>query len=180
MSFSVIPAHAAELERRTVPVSAASLADARYPFASRVTRHEWHLLLEIWERLQPYADRFAFVFFDTLFAQAPEFRQFFGGASLDAEFLQFAHLLTEIVSAHGDPVELERRIAAVVRRFGGGQSSAGDADAMRAAIAEMLHEVAASGMSREMRSSWKSAYISLAATLRCAARRPVYETAEAA
>jgi hemoglobin-like flavoprotein len=177
MSFDLISTHAAELDRRGASVS---FADARYPFASRVTRREWHLLLETWERLQPYADRFASIFFDTLFASAPELRQLFGGASLDAQFLQFAHLLTSLVSAHGDRVELDRRIEAVVAHFGGTRRRANGEDAIRAAIGEMLREVSTSGMPREMRSSWKCAYISLAATLRSAARRASRETAEAA
>ena len=178
MSFVIMPAQTAHFERgQRAP---ASFTDAAYPFAARVTRHEWHLLLEIWERLQPYADRFASTFFDTLFAWAPEYRQFFGGASLDAQFLRFAHLLTELVSAHGDRLEVERRTEAVVARFGVGRSFPyGDA-AIRAAITDMLDEVSASRMPEEMRSSWKCAYISLAATMRSAARRMSRETAEAA
>src|SRR5688572_24246449 len=148
MSFDLISTHAAELERRRP--APPSFADARYPFASRVTRREWHLLLEMWERLQPYADRFASAFFDTLFAWSPKSARFFEGASLDAQFLQFAHLLTELVSAHGDPVELQRRIEAVASRFSRpGSSPDGDA-AIRAAIAEMLNEVSVSRMLPEM------------------------------
>ena len=170
MLFDIISTQAPALERRrTVPDS---IADARYPFAALVTRHEWQLLLEMWERLQPHADRFASAFFDTLFAQSPEFVRFFRGASLDAQFLQFAQLITELVSAHRDPVELQRRIDRVVGRFTAAGSTAAEDDAIRAAIAAMLGEVSAAAMSFEMRSSWKSAYISVVATMRDASRRP--------
>jgi hemoglobin-like flavoprotein len=168
MSFAIIPTHAAELERsRALPVS---FVDPGYRFATRVTRHEWRTLLATWEQLQPYADSFASAFFDTLFDSAPELRQLFGGSSLEADFLQFAHLLTELVSAQDSPEELDRRIEAVVCRLGGDLVHEHDA-AIRGAIAAMMSEVAFSGMTREVRSLWKSAYAHLGTVLTAATRR---------
>ena len=175
MSLEITSTHAAYVERRRVAPD--SLIHALSPIAGRVTPREWDLLLELWEQLQPYADRFASAFFDTLFARAPELRPYFVGASLAAQFLQFAHLVTGLVSAHGDRVELRRRTEGIVLRMGGGQNGE---SAVRAAVAALLDEVSASGMPSEVRSSWRSAYISLAATLRRAARRPGHETAAAA
>ena len=79
-------------------------------FGPRLARHEWQMLLDRWQRLQPYADRFATAFFDTLFGCEPDFAHRFGGATLEAHFLRFAHLLTEIVSAQDDREELDHRI----------------------------------------------------------------------
>jgi len=172
MSFAINPTHAAELERsRALPVS---FVDPGYRFAGRVTRDEWRMLMATWDQLQPYADAFASSFFDTLFDLAPELRQLFGGTSLETEFLRFAHLLVELVSAQEDPRELDRRIDLVVYRLGG---SARDErhTAIRAAIAAMMKAVASSGMTREMRSSWQSAYVYVDTVLRSAARRAAHD-----
>ena len=56
-------------------------------FGPRLARHEWQMLLDRWQRLQPYADRFATAFFDTLFGCEPDFAHRFGGATLEAQFL---------------------------------------------------------------------------------------------
>ena len=89
----------------------------RSPFAAPLARHEWQVLLDRWQRLQPYADRFATAFFDTLFAHEPEFVQLFGSASLEAQFLLFAHVLSEIVTATDDSDELARCVELVVQRL---------------------------------------------------------------
>jgi hemoglobin-like flavoprotein len=136
------------------------------PFGARLARHEWQTLLDRWQRLQPNADRFATVFFDTLFAWEPELRQFFGGASLEAQFLRFAHLLTEIVSAAGEPDELDHRVELVVQRFARDDSATDQSRAMKAAIAAMLDEVAVADMTRQMRADWKAAYVAVATMLR--------------
>jgi len=156
MSFAIIPthapAHAAELERcRAVTVS---YVDPGYRFAARVTREEWRTLMATWDQLQPYADSFASAFFDTLFDLAPDLRQLFGGTSLETEFLRFAHLLVELVSAQEDPRELDRRIDVVIHRLGG--NARDERHAIRAAITAMMKAVASSGMTRETRSSWQS------------------------
>jgi hemoglobin-like flavoprotein len=167
MSFAIIPTHAAELERcRAVTVS---YVDPGYRFAARVTRDEWRMLMATWDQLQPYADSFASAFFDTLFDLAPDLRQLFGGTSLETEFLRFAHLLVELVSAQEDPRELDRRIDVVIHRLGG--NARDERHAIRAAITAMMKAVASSGMTREMRSSWQSAYVYLATMLGSAARR---------
>jgi len=140
--------------------------DAISSLGPRLARHEWHVLLERWQKLQPNADRFATVFFDTLFAADPELRQFFGGASLEAQFLRFAHLMTEIVSAAGDPEELDHRVEVVVQRFARDDSATDQSRAMKLAIAAMLEEVAASDMTRQMRADWKAAYAAVGAMVR--------------
>ena len=91
MSFDEILASAADPDR------CSNTSELPYPL-ERLT-DEWQVLLDRWQRLQPFADRLATAFFDTLFACDPDLRQLFGGASLEAQFLRFAHLLTEIVSA---------------------------------------------------------------------------------
>jgi hemoglobin-like flavoprotein len=163
MSFDPIPALAANKDRRPAPVS---FAQSHYDFAARLSRHEWHLMMDRWERLQPYADRFATTFFDTLFAWEPDFRQFFGGASLEAQFLRFAHLLTQIVSAEDDREELDYRTEEIVRRYARDDSETERSYALRAAIAALLGDVAAAQMTPHMRASWKAAYAAVATILR--------------
>ena len=94
-------------------------------FGPRMARHEWQMLLDRWQRLQPYADRFATAFFDTLFGSEPDFAHQFGGATLEAQFLRFAHLLTEIVSAEDDREEVDHRIEQFVQRYARDDSATG-------------------------------------------------------
>jgi hemoglobin-like flavoprotein len=172
MSFVMIPTHAAELQRRrALPASA---VEPGYRFAASVTRDEWRTLMTTWDQLQPYADSFASTFFDTLFDLAPDLRQLFGGTSLETEFLRFAHLLVELVSAQEDPRELDRRIDVVVHRLGGSARDERHA-AIRTAIAAMMKAVASSGMTRELRSSWQTAYVYLDTVLASAARRAAHD-----
>ena len=163
MSFDPIPALAASHGRRTTPVS---FAQSHYEFAARLSRHEWQVMMDRWERLQPYADQFATTFFDTLFAWEPDFRQVFGGASLEAQFLRFAHLLTHIVSAEDDREELDHRVEVIVRRYARDDSETERAYALRAAIAALLADVAAAQMTPENRASWKAAYAAVSSILR--------------
>ena len=122
--------------------------------------NESNMLLNRWERLQPYADRFATTFFDALFEADPELRRLFRNASLETQFIQFAHLLTKIVSATDDRGELDRRIELIVRRLAGGSTSR--ARAVRAAIAAMLVQVELTAMTPQMLIPWKAAYAVLA------------------
>ena len=135
-------------------------------FGPRMARHEWQMLLDRWQRLQPYADRFATAFFDTLFGCEPDFAHQFGGATLEAQFLRFAHLLTEIVSAEDDREELDRRVEQVVQRYAWDDSATRQSRAVRAAIAAMLEEVVRAGLTRQMRADWKSANAAVNGMLR--------------
>ena len=126
-------------------------------FGPRLARHEWQMLLDRWQRLQPNADRFATAFFDTLFGCEPDFVHRFGGATLEAQFLRFAHLLTEIVSAEDDPEELEHRTEQIVQRYARDDSATGPSRAVRAAIAALLQEVARVGLTPQMRADWRTA-----------------------
>jgi len=135
-------------------------------FGPRMARHEWQMLLDRWQRLQPYADRFATAFFDTLFGSEPDFAHQFGGATLEAQFLRFAHLLTEIVSAEDDREELDRRIEEIVQRYARDDSATGKSRAVRAAIAAMLQEVERVGLTPQMRSDWRSASAAVNGMLR--------------
>ena len=150
-------------EGRVAPVS---FAESHFVFGERLSRHDWDVLVARWEQLQPYADRFATAFFDTLFAWAPDFRQVFGGASLQAQFIRFAHLLTQIVSATDDREELDQRIEAVVHRFARADSETSQSHAMRAAIAAMLDEVSRSAMPAPVLVTWKAAYVAVGNILR--------------
>jgi len=138
----------------------------RYPFAARLARHEWQVLLDRWQRLQPYADRFATAFFDTLFAHEPEFVQLFGSASLEAQFLRFAHVLSEIVSATDDADELARCVELVVQRFAKDDCATDQSQAVRAAIAATLAELAKADLTPHMRASWHAAYVAVTAIVR--------------
>jgi len=137
-----------------------------------VTRDEWRTLMATWDQLQPYADSFASAFFDTLFDLAPDLRQLFGGTSLETEFLRFAHLLTELVSAQEDSLELDHRIDVVIHRLGG--NAVDEQNAIRAAIEAMMNAVTSSAMTREMQGSWRSAYVYLGTVLGNAARRAAH------
>jgi hypothetical protein len=167
MSFASTYSHPADLERcHTVSTPVAEVA---YPYTARVTRRDWELLLDSWERLQPNADRFATTFFDTLFTCDPELRQLFGGASLETQFVKFAHLLTEIISVEDDPYQLGRRIDMVVHRYGGDSSGEHDR-AIRAAITAMLAEASLARLTPEMRLWWKSGYATVETIIRKGAR----------
>jgi hemoglobin-like flavoprotein len=132
--------------------------------------YECDALLNRWERLQPYADRFATAFFDTLFEADPELGQLFSNASLETQFTRFAHLLTKIVSATDDDEELNRRIESTVRRFTRGGSDTVRSRAVRAAIAAMLVQVALTAMTPQMLAPWKAAYTTVTEMLRGTAR----------
>ena len=135
-------------------------------FGPRLARHEWQMLLDRWQRLQPCADRFATAFFDTLFGCEPDFAHRFGGATLEAQFLRFAHLLTEIVSAEDDREELDRRVEEIVLRYARDDSATGQSRAVRAAIAAMLQEVGRVGLTPQMRADWRSASTAVNGMLR--------------
>ena len=176
MSFDAIPVSAPGPNRGRS--SSDSFVESPYPFGSRLSRREWQVLLDRWQALQPFADRFATVFFDTLFDWDPDLRQLFGGASLAAQFLRFAHLLTEIVSAAGEPDELDLRVEVIIQHSAD-DSATEQSRAVRAAIAATLEEVAAAGMTPSMWESWKAAYVAVAALLsgtRLAGRRRRFGT----
>jgi hemoglobin-like flavoprotein len=162
MSFDAIPVSAAGPDRGRS--SSDSFVELPYSFGTRLSRREWQVLLDRWQGLQPFADRFATAFFDTLFNWDPDLRQLFGGASLEAQFLRFAHLLTEIVSAAGEPDELDIRVE-VIMQHSADDSAAEQSRAVRAAIAATLEEVAAAGMTAPMWASWKAAHVAVAALL---------------
>jgi hypothetical protein len=124
------------------------------------------MLLDRWQKLQPYADRFATAFFDTLFGCEPDFAHRFGGATLEAQFLRFAHLLTEIVSAEDDREELDHRVEQIVHRYARDDSATGKSRAVRAAIGAMLQEVASVGLTPQMRADWRSANAAVNGMLR--------------
>ena len=148
--------HAQEWDRLSVPEDTAMFSDTT-AFGPRMARHEWQMLLDRWQRLQPYADQFATAFFDTLFSCEPEFAHWFGSATLEAQFLRFAHLLTEIVPAEDDPEELDHRIEQIVQRYARDDSATGQSRAVRAAITAMLLEVEQVGLTPQMRADWRSA-----------------------
>jgi len=167
MSFTITSGYPVEDER--CHTSPAVFAELEYPYTTRVTRREWHVLLESWERLQPIADQLATVFFDTLFSCEPELRYLFGGSSLEIQFIKFAHLLTELVSLKDDAAEIERRIDTIVHRYSA-DSSADHERAIRAAIAAMLAEASVTRMTPEMRLSWKAAHVTVVTIIRNGAR----------
>lgn len=135
-------------------------------FGARLARHEWQTLLDRWQKLQPYADRFATAFFDTLFGCEPDFAHRFGGATLETQFLRFAHLLTEIVSAEDHREELDRRVEQIVQRYARDDSATRQSRAVRAAIAAMLEEVARAGLTPQIRADWRSANATVNGMLR--------------
>ena len=153
MLFDATPTNAAGADARR---DAASISESAYPFGPHLARHEWQVLLDRWQGLQPYADRFATAFFDTLFGCEPQFVHLFGGASLEAQFLRFAHLLTEIVSAGDDRDELDRRIEQIVHRYARDDSATDQSRAVRAAIAALLEAVSRAGLTPQVRAAWRS------------------------
>ena len=154
MSFASVHTPA-ELER--YHAASTSFAELVYPYTARVTRQDWQLLLDSWERLQPNADRFATAFFDALFTSEPELRLLFGGTSLETQFIKFAHLLTELISAEDDPHELAERIDMIAHRYAGDSSGEND-HAFRAAITAMLAEVSLARLTPQARQWWKAGY----------------------
>jgi hypothetical protein len=167
MSLASTSAHSAELERYYAgPIPFAELG---YPYIARVTRPEWQLLLDSWERLQPNADQFATVFFGTVFACDPELRQLFGGTSLETQFIKFAHLLTELIAVGDDPHQLEHRIDMIAHRYGDDPSVDHDC-AIRAAITATLAEAARTRLTPEARLWWKSAHATVVTIIRKGAR----------
>ena len=55
MSLASTSAYAVEVERRNA--APAQFTALEYPYAPRVTRRDWRMLLASWEQLQPNADR---------------------------------------------------------------------------------------------------------------------------
>ena len=155
MSFACAYSDSAELERRHARSGLS--AELAYPYTRQVTRQEWQLLLDSWERLQPNADRFATTFFDTLFGTEPELRQLFGGTSLETQFIKFAHLLTELISVEDDPRELADRGDMIALRYAGDSSGEHD-HAFRAAITAMLADVSLARLTPDARQWWKAGY----------------------
>ena len=151
-----VPNHDKEWDRLSVPGNTTMFSDTT-AFGPRLARHEWQMMLDRWQTLQPYSDRFATVFFDTLFGCEPDFAHGFAGATLEAQFLRFAHLLTEIVSAEDDRVELDRRVEEIVQRYARDDSATGQSRAVRAAIAAMLQEVERVALTPQMRADWRAA-----------------------
>jgi len=167
MSFTSTSTHAVELEHHhTAPIR---FTELEYPYTARVNRREWQMLLDGWERLQPTADRFATVFFDTLFSCEPSLRYLFGGTALETQFLKFAHLLTELVPVAEDPEAVEHRIDAVVRRYVR-DAAANHDHAIREAITAMLAEVSAARLTAEMRLRWKTTHATVVTIIRNGAR----------
>lgn len=160
MSFDAISALAGNCGRP------GSIAESHVQFPAPSLRHERDILLSRWQQLQPYADRFATVFVDTLFAHRTDFRELFGGGSLEAQFVLLAHVLTQIVCADDDREEMDLRVELIVRRFARADSSTRQSRAMRAAVAATLREVAVSGISPQSRVLWKAAYAAVGAILR--------------
>src|SRR4051812_31262689 len=80
MSFETTSALAANSDLGTRP---ASMAEPHVQSSARLARPEWQELLDRWQRLQPYADRLATVFLDTLFARGADFHQVLGGGALE-------------------------------------------------------------------------------------------------
>ena len=160
MSFDSISALAGNAS------SPGSIAESHVQSATRSLRHERDILLGRWQQLQPYADRFATVFVDTLFTHRTDFRELFGGRSLEAQFVLLAHVLTQIVCADDDREEVDLRVELIVRRFARDDSSTRQSRAIRAAVAATLREVVASGLPAQSRLSWKAAYAAVGVILR--------------
>lgn len=142
-----------------------SIVESHVQSATRSLRQERDILLGRWQQLQPYADRFATVFVDTLFAHRTDFRELFGGRSLEAQFVLLAHVLTQIVCADDDREAMDVRVELIVRRFARDDCSTRQSRAMRAAVAATLREVAAAAMSAQSRLLWKAAYAAVGAIL---------------
>lgn len=166
MSFASVHTPA-ELER--YHADSTPFAELVYPYKSHVTRQDWQLLLDSWERLQPNADRFATAFFDALFTSEPELRLLFGGTSLETQFIKFAHLLTELISVEDDPHELAERIDMIARRYTGDSSGEND-HAIRAAITTMLAEVSLARLTPDARQWWKAGYAMVGTIIRKGSR----------
>jgi hypothetical protein len=152
MSFDATAVSAASSGRRR---DAASPVESSSRFGTRLANRERQTLINQWERVQPYADRFASAFFDTLFTVDPDFGYLFSCGSLDAQFVRFAHLLSQIVSATDDREELERRVEVIVHRFARDDSEADRSCAIRAAIASVLVQVELTAMTASMLTAWK-------------------------
>jgi hemoglobin-like flavoprotein len=138
-----------------------------------MTSEERRLLLESWQRLHPHAERLAHVFFERLFALEPDCRQIFAGTSLETQFLQFAHMLTELtVLQVDDPARLVQMAAELGRRHAAYGVRDDHYHAFDAALATMLDSAPASSGTPEVRAAWREAYELIATIMRRAAARP--------
>jgi hemoglobin-like flavoprotein len=138
-----------------------------------MTPDERQLLLESWQRLHPHADRLALVFFDRLFAVAPDCRRIFAGAALEAQFLRFAHMLAELTTLQADaPEKLVRMTAELGRRHAAYGVRDEHYHAFEDAILTMLDSAPACCGTPEVRAAWREAYELIATIMRRAAARP--------
>ena len=131
------------------------------------------LLLESWQRLHPHADRLALVLFERLFALEPSCRRIFGGASLETQFVRFAHMLAELMMLQADdPEKLVRMTAELGRRHAVYGVRDEHYYAFEDAIATMLDAAPACCGTPEVRAAWREAYELIATIMRRAAARP--------
>lgn len=142
-----------------------------YAFANLMTQEDRRLLLDSWQRLEPYADKLATVFFDRLFELAPESRRLFASATLESQFLQFAYMLVELVALHDEPHKMLLATVQIGRRL----SRYGITDAHYLAVSEaitaMLSHAPEACATPESRAAWHEAYDLLTAIMRRAATR---------
>ena len=138
-----------------------------------MTPDERQLLLESWQRLHPHADRLARVFFDRLFALAPDCRPIFAGAALEAQFLRFAHMLAELTTLQADDPQ---RLVLMTAELGRRHAAYGVCDehyrAFEDALTTMLDSAPECCRTPEVRAAWREAYELIATIMRRAAARP--------
>ena len=140
-----------------------------YTFADLMTSEDRRLLLEVWHRLSPHADRLATLFFDRLNELTPARRRLFAGSTLESQFVQFAYMLVELVAFHDEPhtsLLATEQIRQCLSRYG-------IADvhylAVSHAISAVLAQAPEACATAEARAAWRDAYDLLTAIVRRAA-----------
>jgi hemoglobin-like flavoprotein len=138
-----------------------------------MTSEERSLILASVQRLQPDADRMAAVFFERLFAAAPNCRHLFAATSLEGQFLRLLHVLTEIAALHERPEGLVRTAAELGRRHVEYGVTDAHYQAVEEALLAVIDRAPAACPTPEVRRTWRETYELVSGIMRRAATRAV-------
>ena len=127
------------------------------------------LVRSSWEQLSPKVDDVVAVFYDRLFASAPEAASLFGGTDMTHQRRKFAVMLHEIVRVIDTPRLLVGEVADMGRRHVGyGVLDRHYGDVGAALLWAIADGLGPSG-TPEVLSAWREAYDLLAAVMKRAA-----------
>ena len=131
-----------------------------------MTPESERLVRDSWERLRSEDTELVEVFYDHLFAINPGLRHLFASTSMELQRTKFTVMITEIVSALGDPAQLVRTVAPSGRRHVQYGVKPSDYDDVGAALLWAIGSVLGAEFTPELKSAWREAYTLLSAVMK--------------